>query len=215
MEGKSLLRGQVPEGDAPCPPSCGKKAIIGLTCQFRVFVQQHWRTKFCSFASFWRVLLTSLVPDIFGISGHFLPSRAHWGGELKFADFMLFSSPAIADSKILLNFKKIYLVILKIFKNLNSMQDLVAIEHYPGSRKSLNFPSCVNSSPLPLAFIHKGTLPLRQFPPWKLLSFPEIWPKNNSITKEICITIDPPPRKNSQKKARVLWITKWVKKDED
>ena len=61
------------------------------------------------------------------------------GGELEFADFMLFPVPAMAGSKILLNFKKIYLDILKIFKNLNSRQDSVTIEHYFGIRKKLEF----------------------------------------------------------------------------
>ena len=141
------------------------KAIIGLTCEFRVFVQQHWPTKFYSFAFFGRILLTSLVPDFFGISAIFY-HRVHtkvvnWNLQI----LCCFPAPAIAGSKSLLNFKKIYLVILKIFKNLNSKQDSVAIQHYPGSRKSLNFPSCANSSPLPLAFIHKGGGGGRGHPP--------------------------------------------------
>ena len=37
--------------------------------------------------------------------------------------------------------------------------------------------------------------PLRQFAPSKLLPLPEIWSENNHITKDICITILPPPLK--------------------
>ena len=93
---------------------------------------------------------TSLVPDIFGILAIF-DRRVHskvinWNLQILFC----FPAPAIAGSKILLNFKKICLVILRIFKNLDSKQDSVTIEHDPGSRKNLNFPSCANSSPTPL-----------------------------------------------------------------
>ena len=95
-----------------------------------------------------------------------------WTGICRF--YAVFLPPAMADSKILLNFKKICLVTLKILKNLNSKQDSVAIEHHPGSRKSLNFPSYANSSPVPLAFFHQGggggeaEVPnLRQFAPLK------------------------------------------------
>ena len=42
-----------------------------------------------------------------------------------------------------------------------------------------------------LAFFHGGGVPPRgSLSPWKLSSLPEIWSENNSITKEICITID-------------------------
>ena len=36
---------------------------------------------------------------------------------------------------------------------------------------------------------------LRQFAPSETLPPPEIWSENNSITKEICITVDFPPEK--------------------
>ena len=58
-----------------------------------------------------------------------------------------------------------------------------------------------STSLLLLAFFHGGRgRPLRQFAPRKLLPLPKTWSENNSITKEICITVDfapPPPWKNS------------------
>ena len=58
-----------------------------------------------------------------------------------------------------------------------------------------------------LAFFHRGDAP-----PWKLLPLPEIWSKNNSITIDICITIDfaPPlkkiPRRKPAKEIPSWWV---------
>ena len=76
----------------PLPSSLWKKAIIGLTCQFSAFAQQHWPTKFCNFAFFVRIVLISLVLYIFGILASF-DHRVHARVVMKFADFMLFSCP--------------------------------------------------------------------------------------------------------------------------
>ena len=136
-----------PEEGAPCP--LWKNAIIGLTCQFRVLPNSIHLPHF-TILPLTEGFFTSLVPDIFRILAIF-DHRVHtkvvnWNLQI----LCCFPPPTIAGFKILLNFKKICLVILKIFKNLDSKQDSVTIKHYPGSRKNLNFPSCANSSPLPL-----------------------------------------------------------------
>ena len=137
-----------PEEGASCPLL--KNAIISLTCQFRVFAQWHSPASFYNFASFGRIFFTLLVPYIFGILAifdHRMHTKAvNWSLQI----LCCLPAPAIAGCKILLNYKKICLVILKIFKNLDSKQDSVTIKHYLGSNKNLNFPSCANSGPPPL-----------------------------------------------------------------
>ena len=91
-ERESLLGGQHAWGGGPFPPLCGRKPSSNLTCQFRVFAQQHWPTKFCNFAFFARIVLISLVPYIFGILASF-DHRVHARVVMKFADFMLFPCP--------------------------------------------------------------------------------------------------------------------------
>ena len=52
-----------------------------------------------------------------------------------------------------------------------------------------------------------GGAPWGSLPPWKLLPVPEIWSENNSITKEICITIDfAPLEKNPGDKASMSTV---------
>ena len=56
-----------------------------------------------------------------------------------------------------------------------------------------------------LAFFHRGKgargAPWGSLPPSETLPLPEIWSENNSITKEICITIDfAPPEKIPERK---------------
>ena len=53
-----------------------------------------------------------------------------------------------------------------------------------------------------------GGAPWGILPPWKLLPLPEIWSQNNSITKEICITIDfASPRKKFLEESQHLHLT--------
>ena len=105
------------------PSLVWEKSIIGLTCQ-----------SFCSAALICQILQFSLFrKDSFdlGISAIFY-HRVHTNVvNWNLQTLCCFPAPTIADSKILLNFKKICLVILKIFKNinLNSKQDSMTIEH--------------------------------------------------------------------------------------
>ena len=132
-------RAKVSEGDVPCPPTCGKKPtqVWPVNSEFSLssidrpnftilplsegFFRPHWLQIFYEFRSiFYHRVHTKVV---------------NWNLQVLCCSPV----PAIADSKILFNFKKICLLILKIFKNLDSKQDSVAIEHNPGSRKAWIF----------------------------------------------------------------------------
>ena len=82
-KGDKVPDGRGGGGGRPLPFSLWKKAIICLTCQFRVSAH---------FASFARIVLTSLVPYIFGILAIF-DHRVHVRVVMEIADFMLFSCP--------------------------------------------------------------------------------------------------------------------------
>ena len=128
----------------------GKNAIISLTLSIQSFYPVPFTCLILQFCLFRKDFFTLLVPYIFGILAifdhHVHTKVVNWSLQI----LCCLPTPAIAGSKILLNFKNICLVILKIFKNLDSKQDSVKIQHYLGSRKNLNFPSCANSSPPPL-----------------------------------------------------------------